>query len=197
MLIGLTGGIATGKSTFAGFMRDILDLQFFDADASVHHLLDHSDLVKSSLRTTFGPSAFNLDGTVNKTLLRNLIYEDAKARKDLEGLLHPLVRESWMKMTQAAKVAEGTFLADIPLLFETGSSEYFDTVVVVACSESLQRDRMKRRGLDSKLQTKMLASQMPLEEKVRLADHVVWNDGSLENLKMEAIGLSRLFVKDA
>lgn len=197
MLIGLTGGIATGKSTFSGFMRNMLDLQFFDADASVHDLLDNSDLVKSSIRATFGSSAFNSDGTVNKSFLRNLIYEDANARKSLEGILHPPVKEKWMRMSQAINVPEGTFLADIPLLFETGSSEHFDAVVVVASSETLQRDRMKNRGIISNLQTKMLSSQIPLEEKVRLADYVVWNDGSLENLKMEAITLCRLLVKDA
>ena len=196
MLIGLTGGIATGKSTFAGFMRNILDLQFFDADATVHHLLDHSVPVKSTIRSTFGPSAFNSDGTVNKSFLRKLIYEDAKARKNLEGLLHPLVRESWMQVSQTTKWAEGTFLADIPLLFETGASKYFDTVVVVASSETWQLERMKCRGINPDLQSKMLSCQMPLEEKVCLADHVVWNDGSLENLKTEAIALCRLLDKD-
>lgn len=197
MLIGLTGGIATGKSTFAGLIRRFFDLQFFDADASVHDLLDNSDLVKSSIRSTFGPEAFNSDGSVNKSFLRNLIYADSNAKKNLENLLHPLVKESWMRMSEATNVTKGTFFADIPLLFETGSSEYFDAVIVVACSETLQRDRMKQRGVSSKLQTKMLSSQMPLEEKVHLADHVVWNDGSLENLKIESIAISRLFVKDA
>lgn len=197
MLIGLTGGIATGKSTFSGFMRKIFDLQFFDADTSVHQLLDQSVPVKSSIRSNFGPLAFNSDGSVNKPYLRNLIYEDTNARQTLEGILHPLVKGSWMQMAQANTIAGSGFLADIPLLFETGSSKYFDTVVVIACSETSQLNRMKSRGIESKLLPKMLASQMPLEEKVRLADHVVWNDGSLENLKMEAIALRPLFVKHA
>jgi dephospho-CoA kinase len=194
MLIGLTGGIATGKSTFATLIVEQLGAKFFDADAFVHRLLNENKEVIECILNAFGPRSMSTSGNIDKTYLRNLIYSDAQAKKKLERILHPRVREAWMSTAEQSKISGSFFLADIPLLYETGSSDFFDTVLVVAASKSVQGERMLRRGYSKETCDKIMASQLPLNQKVQCADHVIWNDGLLKNLHMEAATVSRLLM---
>jgi dephospho-CoA kinase len=105
----------------------------------------------------------------------------------LEAIIHPVVRQRWMALRSECLDLGQDFLADIPLLFETGGASHFETVVVVATSIETQRVRLAAKGLEPCLAEAMLASQWPIGQKVALADHVIWNDGSPAELERQCV----------
>ena len=190
MLLGLTGGIATGKSTAARLLHDLADLTAFDADACVHELLATDQEVISAIRLEFSLANTPLD----RATLRQIVFRDPEARRRLEGILHPVVRARWQGLAHDCRAHGRRLLADIPLLFETGAASAFDATIVVAASPQVQRQRLADRGLDQKMIDAMLASQWPIGQKVALADHVIWNDGSPAELERQcALLLDALF----
>src|SRR5262245_31237659 len=185
--IGITGGISTGKSTFCECLREMLSTaKFFNADEAAHGLLAVSE-VKREIRAQFGSHVFSKDGDLNRTRLRAIVFADATKKRALERILHPRIRRKWRTEAKEHRNFPRGFFADIPLLYETGGESLCDRVVVVACSENVQlarlRKRMSVRIADAK---QMINSQMPLEEKIRLADHVVWNNGDRASLMEQA-----------
>lgn len=198
MLLVLTGGIATGKSTFRRMLAERRRFTLFDADACVHDLLAGDPTVIEAIRAAFGPQVISHGTGVNRAILRDIVFTDPSARRKLEAIVHPHVRQAWQALRSDCLGQGADFLADIPLLFETGAAGLFDASIVVACSPEVQTARMAARGLDSVTMEAVLASQLPLEEKVARATIVVWNDGSLKALNREAdLLLSRLFPTDS
>jgi dephospho-CoA kinase len=190
MLLGLTGGIATGKSTAARLLYDSADLTAFDADACVHELLATDQKVISAIRLEFSLP----DAPIDRATLRQIVFCDPEARRRLEGILHPVVRARWQGLAHDCRAHGRRLLADIPLLFETGAASAFDATIVVAASPQVQRQRLASRGLDQKMIDAMLASQWPIGQKAALADHVIWNDGSPAELERQcALLLDALF----
>jgi dephospho-CoA kinase len=182
MIIGLTGGIAAGKSTVRELLATGCELRKFDADSCVRRLLDTEPHIASEIRRMFGPAFLRADDTPDRAQLREAIYGNPDARRRLESLIHPPVRAEWLALRDKC-LAEGTdMLADIPLLYETGAESFFDSVVVVGCSASRQLDRLAARGIGRPMGEAMLASQWPIGQKVARADFVIWNDGSLAAL---------------
>ncbi len=195
LILGITGGIATGKSTFAGLLAERLPgSRAFGADACVSRLLDRDPRVASRIRGLLGPEAYAPDGTANRGEIRGRIFCNETLREALEAILHPPARAALLRTIRACR-REGRFLvAEIPLLFEVGWEGVFDGVITVAASGTIQRRRAcARPGMTPALAKKMIASQWPLGEKMRLSHHVVWNDGSLEALSAQADFLSTLF----
>ena len=190
MLLGLTGGIATGKSTAARLLHDLADLTAFDADACVHELLATDQEVISAIRLEFSLP----DAPLDRAVLRQIVFHDPEARRRLESILHPVVRARWQGLADDCRAHGRHLLADIPLLFETDAASAFDATIVVAASPQVQRQRLASRGLDLKMIDAMLASQWPIGQKVGLADHVIWNDGSPAELERQcALLLDALF----
>jgi dephospho-CoA kinase len=189
MLLGLTGGIATGKTTFRHCLVEAHTFDVFDADACVHELLDGDRSVITSIVDAFGSAALTPAGLADKAFLRTRIYSEPAARRTLEEILHPRVRQRWQELAAISRDQGRDFLADIPLLFETGAQEAFDAVVMVAASPATQQARLRGRGQDADLIERMLASQWSIDEKMRLADHVIWNDGAPEALRRQAADL--------
>jgi dephospho-CoA kinase len=183
MLLGLTGGIATGKSTAARLLHDLADLTAFDADACVHELLATDHEVISTIRLEFSLP----DAPLDRAMLRQIVFRDPEARRRLEGILHPVVRARWQGLAHDCRAHGRRLLADIPLLFETGAASAFDATIVVAASPQVQRQRLADRGLDQKMIDAMLASQWPIRQKIGLANHVIWNDGSLAELERQCV----------
>lgn len=181
MLLGLTGGIATGKSTFARLLQARRDVAFFDADVYVHELLSADTDAAEAVRREFGLP----DTPINRRALGSIVFRDPEARRRLENILHPEVRARWQALAEACRGSERDFLADIPLLFETGVASAFDTTIVVAASPEIQLQRLTGRGADLEIVDAMLASQWPIGQKIPLADHVIWNDGSLAGLERQ------------
>jgi dephospho-CoA kinase len=176
--IGITGGISTGKSTFCECLGEVLPTaKFFDADKEAHALLELSE-VKRKIRAGFGSHVFSKNGDLNRANLRAMVFDDPTRKRALERILHPRIRRQWRTEAKRHRSSPKFFFADIPLLYETSGETLCDRVVVVACSEKVQLSRLtKRMSIKITEAKQMLKSQMPLEAKIRRADHVVWNNG--------------------
>jgi dephospho-CoA kinase len=188
--IGITGGISTGKSTFCDCLREIIPAaKFFDADRAAHSLAELPE-VKQEILGEFGREVFSPEGDLNRAKLRAIILVNATKRRSLEQILHPRIRRQWMAQAERHRNSPDFFFADIPLLYETGGETLCDRVVVVACSHKVQLDRLvKRISLKGSEAEQMINSQMPLEEKIKRADHVVWNNGDRATLMEQAKSL--------
>jgi dephospho-CoA kinase len=185
--IGITGGIATGKTAFCDCLRELLPgAQFFNADEVAHALVDVPE-VRREIRRAFGSEAFSVSGDLNRDKLRTIVFADAIRRRALERILHPRIRRQWRAEAKRHRNSPDFFFADIPLLYETGGETLCDRVVVVACSDKMQLARLEQRMSIQKAEVEqIIKSQMPLEEKIRRADHVVWNNSDRAVLAEQA-----------
>lgn len=191
-LLGITGGIASGKSTFRKLLLERIEADAFDTDACARELLDEDDSIREQVLEQVHPEAYGEGGKPNRALLRELIYKDAAKKRTLEGILHPMIRERWSRQAREAEAANRIFVVDIPLLFETKAESLFDRIVTVACSVELQLQRLERhRNLPREISEKIIASQMPMSVKISRSHHVVWNEGSLESLTAQTDLLAR------
>jgi dephospho-CoA kinase len=179
MGIGITGGIATGKSTVARQLfervRGSVPVELFSSDFEARTLTDSDFVVQEEIKAAFGVQVFDSEGNLARDRLRELVFHDAAARKTLESILHPRIRKAWISRTRGDRL----LLAEIPLLYETGAEPYFDRIIVTACSHASQVERMVvERRLLKELAEQIIQAQMDLEEKIRRADWVVWTDCS-------------------
>lgn len=183
----LTGGIASGKSAAADFFREA-GWSVLDADDIVHFLLATDASVISRVRDLFGPAVLTARGTVNRVALAPIVFSDAGLRHRLEMILHPAVKEGfagWFSSGGAGRMAV------IPLLFETGWEKEFDTVICIASAPEIQLDRLINcRGLSPKDAQARLAAQFPVKRKTEGSDFVIWNDGTLGELRRKVLSLS-------
>ena len=196
--IGITGGISTGKSTFCECVRGTLSTaKLFNADQAAHALVEVPE-VQQEIRAEFGSGVFSRDGDLNREKLRAIIFGDAIKRCALERILHPRIRRQWRAEAKRHRNSPDFFFADIPLLYETGGETLCDRVVVVACSENVQVARLAQRmSINGTEAEQMIRSQMPLDEKIARADHVVWNDGSRAALMEQARFLVALWQQQS
>jgi dephospho-CoA kinase len=177
--IGITGGIATGKTAFSDCLREIFPgARFFNADEAARTVVDDPEVTKE-IRLTFGAGVFSVAGDLNRERLRTIVFADATKRRLLERILHPRIRRQWRAEAKKHRNSPDFFFADIPLLYETRGEILCDRVVVVACSYKVQLARLvQRMSLKETDAEQMIKSQMPLEKKIRRADHVVWNNSN-------------------
>ena len=198
-VIGITGGISTGKSTLCGCLREIVpNAKFFNADYAARALVDLDPEVKKEIRREFGNAIFSADQGLNREKLRHIVFTDAAKRRALEQILHPRIRRQWSTEAETHRNSPDFFFADIPLLYETGGERLCDRVVVVACSYRTQlRWLMERMSLERSATEQMINSQMPLKEKIGRADHVVWNNGARTVLADQARCLVALWQKQS
>src|SRR5437764_9562943 len=187
--IGVTGGISTGKSTMMNCLRQLFpEATFFDADVMARGLARQDTNVLAESRKTFGGQVFTESGELNRDALRGIVFGASEKRRQLEQILHPPIRRHWSREAEKHRQSNQYFFADIPLLYETGGEKLCDRVVLVACSEEIQMRRlMQRTGLNQNGAAAIIAAQMPLSEKIKLADHVIWNNGP-ESLLAEQAG---------
>jgi dephospho-CoA kinase len=186
--IGITGGISTGKTTFGEGLRGLLPgATFFDADWAARDLAERDPEVRELIAQEFGSAIYSASGDLNRKQLRSIVFADAEKKRALEQILHPRIRRQWSLEAESRRNSTELFFADIPLLYETSGETLCDSVVVVACSPSVQLERLLARAqLDRAAAEQMIHSQMPLAEKIRRADHVVWNNGGREVLLAQA-----------
>ena len=182
--IGITGGISTGKTTFCDCLRVLFPAAaFFDADRAARDLVTDDPEVRRLISEKFGPGIYSSSGDLNRTQLRAIVFVDAEKKRALEQILHPRIRRQWSDEAQNRRGSDDLFFADIPLLYETGGETLCDSVVVVACSPSLQLERLvARTGLGRVAAMQMIHAQMSLTEKIRRADHVIWNNNGRQVL---------------
>jgi transcription termination factor Rho len=179
-VIALTGGIASGKSTVCRLLREWLpSIVIFDCDAAVHRMLESDPEVTAIISEAFGAQALDAQGRIDRHFLRGQVFSDTEARIRLEAILHPRVRQECLDcLERAATRGVELFVADVPLFFEKGFDFGQNQVLVVASSRSTQIQRLKARGgFDDLLIESILAAQLPVQEKMSLADVVFWNEG--------------------
>lgn len=183
MIIGLTGGIGTGKSTVSGILRD-LGLQIIDADQVYHELLVPGSLIMQRIRRCFGAEFFYRDGSLNRRLLGAEVFPDPQKLRLLESITHPLIKEEIdALLSQARRTGQDTVL-DHPLLFEMKMESFVDEVWVVTSPQTLQVSRICRRnGISPEEAQERIDAQLPLEFKIAQADVVINNTGTIDDLK--------------
>jgi len=185
-LCGLTGGVGMGKSTAAGFFLQ-LGARVVDTDGLAHELVQPGQPALLEIIQNFGSRFLSTDGSLKRSELAQLVFADATARKQLEAILHPRIRERWQMQVEAWR-NEGCSVAmvAIPLLFETAAENQFDKIICVACSPAQQRQRLAARGWKSDEVAGRIAAQLPVEQKMARSHFVVWAEGSLESHRRQA-----------
>ena len=186
LVIGLTGGIATGKSTTATMIRD-RRIPLHDADAAVHDMMAAGGLATGLVAKAFGDEMLTTEGAVNRQRLGRAVFADSASRKQLEALIHPLVAADRDRfLDEHRKAGAPLVVLDIPLLFETGGDAVCDFVILCSTSEQTQRERaLARDGMTETKLDAILASQMPLAEKRARADAEIDTSSGLD--KAEAM----------
>lgn len=192
--IGLTGGIASGKSTVAKHLSD-LGYRVISADSLSHQAMSVGTVASGKIRARFGGDVFLSDGSVDRAKLGNLVFQDSTgaSKRDLENILHPEVRRMAAAERDSCERAGQTMaFYEIPLLFEKNLASQFDKVVCVAVTPELQVERlMERSKLDRQAAQSRIQSQLPQADKVAASDFVIWNNGSVEDLKTATEDLVR------
>jgi dephospho-CoA kinase len=177
---GLTGGVGMGKSTSAAFLRE-RGAQIVDTDELARRLVKPGQPALDDIQAAFGKKIVGPTGELNRAALAQIVFADSTARKKLEAILHPRIREQWLAQLEAWRDEEEPLAAVvIPLLFETQAESFFPHIICVACSPAAQRERLLARGWTPEQIEQRIAAQMPVEQKIARADFVVWTDGALD-----------------
>lgn len=190
MIIGLTGSIATGKSTVSRMLKD-RGYPIVDADEISRLVVQKGSSVLNEITTSFGPDILHADGTLNREKLGSRIFKDDEYRQKLNAIMHPAVRQEMIRQKEEwLQKGAKTVILDIPLLFESKLQSYVEKIIVVSTTPEIQRERLVARNklsieeADSRIQ-----SQIPVIEKEEKADAVINNSGTLEETEkqLEAI----------
>lgn len=187
MRVGLTGGIASGKSTVLDRFQE-LGASVVDADVVAREVVEPGTEGLRQIIAHFGRDFVQPDGTLDRAKLGQLIFRDEKERRKLNNILHPIINGRMrQQMTHLEKEKPDTpVIAEIPLLIENNLTRMFDRIIVVYVPEQVQVERlMKRNGLKEREAKERLKAQIPIEEKRRYADFIVDNSGDVENTRRQ------------
>ncbi|MFS8523229.1 MAG: dephospho-CoA kinase [Limnochordales bacterium] len=186
IVAGLTGGIASGKSTVARMFAE-LGAAVVSADEIAREIVEPGQPAWEEIRGAFGDEVLNPDGTLNRRRLGAIVFADEARRRRLERITHPRIREVMARRIEDLAAGGTPVIAEIPLLFESEASlSLVDVVIVVYADPELQLERlMARDGLGREQAEARMAAQMPIEEKVMRADFVIDNDGDLERTRAQ------------
>jgi len=179
-LFGLTGGIGMGKSTSARFLAG-LGLPVADTDAIAREIVQPGQEALEEVKRRFGDGIVGSGGELKRDELARRVFADAKARRDLERILHPRIRRIWLSQVEQWR-EEGKLMGAviIPLLFETGAEKHFDATICVTCGEATQRARLLERGWTIEQIRQRIDAQWPIEKKLLLSNYVIWTEGDLD-----------------
>jgi dephospho-CoA kinase len=185
-LVGLTGGIASGKTTVAKILEQ-LGAAIVDADVLSREVVEPGQPAWQEIVATFGYDLLQADRTLDRQKLRAIIFDKPEARKQLEAIIHPRVRALAAEKIRAHQEAgHAVVVYVVPLLFEGNLQDGLRPVILVACDVNIQRQRLVARDqLEVAAAQKHIDAQMSLEEKRRLADYVIENNGSLADLERQ------------
>ncbi|HEO8419979.1 dephospho-CoA kinase [Niallia sp. FSL W8-0635] len=186
-IVGLTGGIASGKSTISSYYQS-LNIQVIDADVESRLAVEKGEPAYLEIVAHFGKDILQGDGTLNRQRLGEIIFSNEAERNVLNSIVHPDVRRRMdEKQKLAAEAGEKIVILDIPLLFENKLNQTVDRTILVYVDEDVQIDRlMKRNNLSYKHAVNRIKAQMTLKEKIDLADEVINNNGSIEESLQQA-----------
>jgi dephospho-CoA kinase len=169
-----------GKTTAGSILRH-LGVRVVDTDQIAHDLTQPGQPALAEIREVFGKGYFEAGDRLRRDVLAQLIFSSESARRRLEAILHPRIRQTWLdRVEEWRKQGHSRAVAIIPLLFETDAAKEFDHTICVACSERLQHRRLTERGWTEEQIRQRVQAQLPVRKKIELADYVVWNDAGLE-----------------
>lgn len=186
MIIGITGGFGTGKTTVANFFKEF-GAEIIDADEMVHKLIRPGSDVYSRIVGVFGKGVLTKKGTINRPKLASAVFLKKESLKRLCNIIHPEVIKSIKQKAKQIRrrKRDSIIVIDAPLLIEAGLGGFVDKMVVVKTTKKAQYERCRRKGFEDCQIGMRISSQMPLKDKLRLADFVIDNEGSLSQTRRQ------------
>ena len=192
MIVGLTGGIGSGKSAAANFFQNE-GITVIDADELSREVIEQDTPGFEKIVDCFGPAIIDSDGLINRAFLRQEVFDDEKKKKLLESIIHPLVRDLMIEKIAASQSPYSIIM--VPLIFETNSMNNYNRILVIDCDPIVQLERAMLRDKDSKIQIqKIIDSQCSREERISIANDIIPNNDSLENLKIRSIAMHKFYL---
>ena len=185
MIVGLTGGIGSGKSVAGDFFIE-LGIDVIDADHVSKNILDDNESAKKLFLEHFGEKFIDKNNNVDRALLRDEIFKNEDKKEALESIIHPLVREEIFNFIENSNSVYKIIM--VPLIYETNSQDFYDKIVVVDCKEENQIIRASKRDNKTKNDIiNIMKNQASSNERMSIADEVIKNDSSLDDLKKQVI----------
>ena len=193
MIVGLTGGIGSGKSAAANFFVE-LGVDLIDADDLAKNVLNKNSKGYELFINEFGEQYLDNDKNIDRDLLRKTIFNDSDKKNKLENIIHPQVRSGIEGFIRTSK--SDYCIVVVPLIYETRSSSYYDRILVIDCDEEIQINRSAiRDNTENKEIKKIISKQASREERLSIADDVILNNRTLDSLKEEVIKLHKKYIK--
>jgi dephospho-CoA kinase len=192
MIIGLTGGIGSGKSAAANFFQDE-GITVIDADELAREVIDKNSSGYKSIVDYFGSKIIDSNGLIDRAFLRKEAFDDDKKKKVLESIIHPLVKDLMTKRIATSNSVYSIIM--VPLIFETNSMSNYNRILVIDCDPKIQLERATLRDNNSNEQIqKIIDSQCSREERLSIANDVIPNNDSLENLKVRSLAMHKFYL---
>ena len=192
MIVGLTGGIGSGKSAAANFFQNE-GITVIDADDLSREVIEQDTPGFEKIVDCFGSAIIDSDGSINRAFLRQEVFDDEKKKKLLESIIHPLVRDLMIEKIAASQSLYSIIM--VPLIFETNSMNNYNRILVIDCDPIFQLERAMLRDKNSKIQIqKIIDSQCSREERISIANDIIPNNDSLENLKIRCIAMHKFYL---
>lgn len=192
MIVGLTGGIGSGKSAAANFFQNE-GITVIDADDLSREVIEQDTPGFEKIVDCFGSAIIDSDGSINRAFLRQEVFDDEKKKKLLESIIHPLVRDLMIEKIAASQSPYSIIM--VPLIFETNSMNNYNRILVIDCDPIVQLERAMLRDKNSKIQIqKIIDSQCSREERISIANDIISNNDSLENLKIRSIAMHKFYL---
>lgn len=190
--IGLTGGIASGKSTVADFFA-ALGVPVIDTDVIAREIVKPGEPALDEIRFAFGDDVINADGSLDRTQLRKIVFADDALRARLESILHPRIRD--VALQQASLASEPYVIIVVPLLFESPMKDAMNRILVVDCDEETQLQRLTTRDQESEEQARqIIAAQATRAERLSIADDVITNENNLADTRSAVRSLHEYYL---
>lgn len=198
IIVGVTGNIAAGKSTVASVFKE-LGAYIIDWDELAREVVRPHSKAWKQISEHFGKGILNADLNINRRKLADIVFSDKRELANLNHIVHPQVFEMDERTTNEirSRDPDAMIIKDIPLLFEVTRPVFVDKVIVVYASQETQLRRLQEKGIDRRDAQRRIESQLPLEEKVKSADFVIDNDGSLEYTRRQVEDIYTLLGKEA
>ena len=186
MIIGLTGSIASGKSTVSTMLKR-KGFPIVDADEIARQVVELGSPVLQEISRVFGESVLQADGSLNREKLGEIIFNDEEMRQKLNSIIHPAIRQEMLKQKDEWLAGgANTVIMDIPLLFESKLQSFVDTIIVVSVTPEIQKERLIARNVLSEEEAdRRIQSQLPVKEKEKAADAVLFNNGTVEETEKQ------------
>ena len=185
MIVGLTGGIGSGKSAAGNFFIE-LGIDLIDADMISKNILDDNLQARKSFVETFGEDYLNENNKIDRSLLRKDIFKDNNKKEQLELIIHPIVQEEILRFISKSNSIYKIIM--VPLIFETNSKDFYDKIILIDCEENYQIERASQRDKKTKEDIEnIIKNQATREQRQSIADEIILNNSTLEDLKSQVI----------